>query len=151
MQIVNNIHEAPFLHYVFDSKGRLDRSHRQKISKELLKNSDNWFKSPLRESLSKVDPDAVIMVVMLEPGCPSEAFQSGNEETEKVSRLQTEGAETNVWGILVQGRGGHVNACYLLETTRVVSSAGIITWYSLTRAKCYGPSYLQQLQNAWLL
>ncbi|KAG0626901.1 hypothetical protein M758_2G160200 [Ceratodon purpureus] len=155
-EIVRNIQEAPFLQYVFDSKGRLCSSHRLKISKELLKNPDRWTGSPLRESLSKVDLDGIILVQKLEPECSSayclaEGFQSSNEESETVCRLQGEGAETNVWGVLVQARGVNANACYLLKTTRVSSSAGICTRYCLTRAKCFGPSYVHQLENAWLL
>lgn len=154
-QIVRNIQEAPFLHYVFDSKGGLGRSQRQKIPQDVLKNADPW--SPIRESLSKMDPDGVILVQKLEPsgGCSSptacclaEAFQSanGDEEEDEEERvcplLQAGGAETNVWGVLVQARGVHTNACYLLKTTRVSSSAGICTRYCLTRAKCCGPSHM---------
>jgi hypothetical protein len=156
VQIVRNIQEAPFLQYVFDSKGRLGRSHRQKISNELLKNAGHWSESALREALSKADPDGVILVQKLDPGCPSacclaEAFQLGDEESEMVCPLQGEGAETNVWGVLVQARGVHANACYLLKTTRVSSSAGICTRFCLTRAKCFGHSHVHQLEDAWLL
>ena len=89
-QIVRNIQEAPFLHYVFDSKGGLGRSQRQKIPQDVLKNADPW--SPIRESLSKMDPDGVILVQKLEPsgGCSSptacclaEAFQSANGDEEE--------------------------------------------------------------------
>ena len=64
---------------------------------------------------------------------------------------QGEGAETSVWGVLVQARGVPANACYLVKTTRVVSSAGMCTRFCLTRAKCFGPSPGYQLRNAWLV
>lgn len=167
-QIVRNIQEAPFLQYVFDSKGSLGCSRRQKISEEALKDANSW--SPFRDSLSKADPDAVILVQKMEPSggrrssasCLPEAFQLANEEeerdeerggeSERVCRvLQAEGAETNVWGVLVQARGVHTNACYLLKTTRVSSSAGTCTRYCLTRAQCCGASHIDQLESAWLL
>jgi len=171
-QIVRNIQEAPFLQYVFDSKGSLGRSRRQKISEDALKDANSW--SPIRDSLSQVDPDAVILVQRMEvPSgggrrsssacCLPEPFQLTNdvqegdeegdeEREERVCRvLQAEGAETNVWGVLVQARGVHTNACYLLQTTRVSSSAGTCTRYCLTRAQCCGASHIDQLENAWLL
>jgi len=152
VQIVKNIQEAPFLQYVFDSKSKFRRSQRQKIPQ------DNYWPY-VRESLSKVDPDGVILVQKLEPGCAStcclaEVLGGGGGGEEISCPLQQgEGAETNVWGVLVQARRGlHANnACYLLKTTRVSSSAGICTRYCLTRATCFGPSYVEQLENAWLL
>lgn len=149
-EIVKNIQEAPFLQYVFDSKSRTCRSQRQKITQDHFQNPCYW--PSVRDSLSKVDPDGVILVQKLEPGCAATcclAGASGDEDI--VCPLQAEGAETNVWGVLVQARGLHANACYLLKTTRVLSSAGICTRYCLTRAMCFGPSYVEQLKNAWLL
>lgn len=153
--IVKNIQEAPFLQYVFDSKGRLGTSQRQKISQDVFDNAEYW--PPILESLSKAAPDGVILVQKLEPGCSStsclaEAFQWADDEEMVCPLLPYQrAAETNVWGVLVQARAVHANACYLLKTTRVPSSAGICTRYCLTRAKCFGPSHFEQLEKAWLL
>lgn len=155
VQIVKNIQEAPFLQYVFDSKGRLGTSQRQKISQDVFDNAEYW--PPILESLSKAAPDGVILVQKLEPGCSStsclaEAFQWADDEEMVCPLLPYQrAAETNVWGVLVQARAVHANACYLLKTTRVPSSAGICTRYCLTRAKCFGPSHFEQLEKAWLL
>lgn len=155
-EIVKNIQEAPFLQYVFDSKSRFSsRSQRQKITPE------NYWPS-VRESLSEVDPDGVILVQKLGPGCAAATCclaeasggDDGREEMVCPLHQKAEGAETNVWGVLVQARGGLQNnnsACYLLKTTRVSSSTGTCTRYCLTRATCFGPSYVEQLENAWLL
>ncbi|KAG0613852.1 hypothetical protein M758_6G134100 [Ceratodon purpureus] len=149
-EIVRNIQEAPFLQYVFDSTSRFRRSQRQKLSQECFQDSNYW--PSIKESFSKADPDGVILVQKLEPGCSAacclaEAF--GDEEM--VCPLQAEGAETNVWGVFVQARGLHTSACYLLKTTRVSSPGGACTRYCLTRAACFGPSHVEQLENAWLL
>jgi len=137
------------LQYVFDSKSRLNsRSQRQKITPE------NYWPS-VRESLSEVDPDGVILVQKLGPGCAATCCLADGDGEEIVCPLHqaAEGAETNVWGVLVQARRGlqNNNACYLLKTTRVSSSAGTCTKYCFTRATCFGPSYVEQLENAWLL
>ena len=151
LQIVRNIQEAPFLQYIFDSRSRFRRSQRQKLSQEFLGDSNYW--PSVRDSLTNVDPDGLILVQKLEPGCAAtcclaEVF--GDEQM--VCPLQAEGAETNVWGVFVQARGLHgASACYLLKTTRVSSSGGACTRFCLTRATCFGPSHVQQLENAWLL
>ncbi|XP_073394756.1 uncharacterized protein [Physcomitrium patens] len=153
-EIVKNIQEAPFLQYVFDSKGRPGRSQRQKIPRDLGKNPDFW--PPIREFLSRAAPDGVLLVQKMEPGCSpafclAREFQSGNHEEIVCPFSPSQGgADTSVWGVLVQARGVHANACYLLKTTQVPSSAGICTRYCLTRAKCFGPSHVEQIENAWL-
>lgn len=148
-EIVKNIQEAPFLQYVYNSKGRFGRSQRQKVSQDLLQNPNHW--QSVRKSLSTHNPDGVILVQKLDSGlsapyCLARVF---NEET--ACPLLADGAETIVWGVLVQARGARENACYLLKTTSVPSSAGICTRYCLTKAKCFGPSLIEQLENAWLL
>jgi hypothetical protein len=152
-EIVKNIQEAPFLQYVFDSKSRHGRFKRQKIAQEVFENPSYW--PSVRESFSNIDaPDGVILVQRLKTGekktcCLADAMQQGSEQV--VCPVEADGGETNVWGVLVQARGFHVNACYLLKTTRVTSSVGTCTRYCLTRATCFGPSYLEQLETAWLL
>nr|XP_024393546.1 uncharacterized protein LOC112290933 [Physcomitrium patens] len=143
-EIVKNIQEAPFLQYVFDSKGRPGRSQRQKIPRDLGKNPDFW--PPIREFLSRAAPDGVLLVQKMEPGCSpafclAREFQSGNHEEIVCPFSPSQGgADTSVWGVLVQARGVHANACYLLKTTQVPSSAGICT--SATRRLHLSKSFL---------
>lgn len=154
-QIVRNIQEAPFLQYVFDNKGRLGRTNRQKVSQDLFENADYW--PGLQLSLSEASPDGIILVQKLDPASPvnspwvDASSSTDDKGAPPLCPFQAEG-ETCVWGVLVQAKGVNRHACYLLKTTRLCSSFGICaTRYSLTKAKCFGPSQIEQLENAWLL
>jgi hypothetical protein len=152
---VKNIQEAPFLQYVFDNKGRLGRTNRQKVSQDLFDNAGYW--PGLQLSLSEASPDGIILVQKLDPASPvnspwvDESSSTDGKGAPPLCPFQAEG-ETCVWGVLVQAKGVNRHACYLLKTTRLCSSFGICaTRYSLTKAKCFGPSQIEQLENAWLL
>uniref|UniRef100_J3LSL9 Uncharacterized protein n=2 Tax=Oryza brachyantha TaxID=4533 RepID=J3LSL9_ORYBR len=41
-------------------------------------------------------------------------------------------------------------SCYVLDTCRVRSSAGLCTHFCLARAQCFGDPLELQLRNAWL-
>lgn len=127
------------------------RPERQKVSQDLFEKPDNWL--TIRDSLSEVAPDGIIFVQKLghetkTSCCLGEYFSS--EQDVSACPLHSEGSGTDIWGVLVQARSVRMNACYLLKTTRVRSSAGVCTRFCLTRAKCFGPSQIAQLENVWL-
>lgn len=152
MQIVKHLPEAPFLQYI--PKYNNSRGERRRVSPELFEKSENW--QSVKHCLLESAPDGIILVHRLDNQSLSECCLNDANATDVASRsspasLDGDGSSTDVWGVLVQGCNTRRNACYLLKTTRVASSTGILTYFCLTRAKCFGPSLRSQLQSTWLL
>ncbi|KAG9456915.1 hypothetical protein H6P81_001423 [Aristolochia fimbriata] len=68
---------------------------------------------------------------------------------ERLKGMEDDGSA--YWGLLVQGRGLHCGACYILKTNRVQSVSGFCTYFCLARAKCFGESPDLQMRDSWLL
>jgi hypothetical protein len=150
LQIVKKVDEAPFLQFVFETQNMSERPKWQRVSQELFEKPDLW--PELRDSLSEAAPDGVILVHRLDVTgcCLMDPTALRNDKGWKCP-LELDGSNTDVWGVLVQARSAHANACYILKTTRVCSSTGVCTQFCLTRAKCFGPSFAAQLEKVWLL
>jgi len=149
-EIVKKVDEAPFLQFVFETQNISERPKWQRVSQELFEKPDLW--PELRDSLSEAAPDGVILVHRLDVTgcCLMDPTALRNDKGWKCP-LELDGSNTDVWGVLVQARSAHANACYILKTTRVCSSTGVCTQFCLTRAKCFGPSFAAQLEKVWLL
>lgn len=157
--IVRNLNEAPFLHMLFDSKDssagvtfqrqRVAESHNSSIE-------DKW--KEVKDSVSKASPDGVILVhhlddeamegCCLRDGSFQACMKSSNTEGNRSKKCSR---GTNLWGVLVLGKCIARSACYILKTTSVASSFGTCTQFCLTKAKCFGPSWHDQVQTNWLL
>ncbi|CAM6129421.1 unnamed protein product [Calypogeia fissa] len=149
-EIVKHLPEAPFLQFV--PKYNSINGERQRVSEDLFKKPESW--TSVKECLLESAPDGIILVHRLDQEALSECNEV-NTSDEELSRpstsLQAGGSSTDVWGVLVQGCRTRCNACYILKTTQVASSTGILTHFCLSRAKCFGPSLKSQLQSTWLL
>ncbi|KAH9568727.1 hypothetical protein CY35_03G092200 [Sphagnum magellanicum] len=149
-EIVKKVDEAPFLQFVFETQNISERPKWQRVSQDLFQKPELW--PELRDSLSEAAPDGVILVHRLDVTgcCLMDPTALRNDKGWKCP-LELDGSNTDVWGVLVQARSAHANACYILKTTRVCSSTGVCTQFCLTRAKCFGPSFAAQLEKVWLL
>ncbi|KAJ7524261.1 hypothetical protein O6H91_18G083800 [Diphasiastrum complanatum] len=154
-EIVRHLQEAPFLHFVLDPRKICQKPERQKISREFINRPDLW--TIMRDSMLESSPVGLILVQKLDQQCLTKFCLAEHKElmTQPSSpsnwKQNDEISSTDVWGILVEGRGIVWNACYILKTTRVASSTGICTHFCLTKAKCFGPSLQEQLEKMWLL
>lgn len=153
--IVRNVKEAPVLHLLYDSKGRTVRTQTQSVPEGKGCAADRW--KEMKDSVAETSPDGVILVRHLDEkavgGCWMADF-SEELASSPASRLEEEegnGSGTDMWGVLVLGRGVAKSACYILETTSVASTYGTCTRFCLTKAKCFGPSWQEQMQRSWLL
>ncbi|MCO5547610.1 hypothetical protein L7F22_001061 [Adiantum nelumboides] len=157
--IVRNINEAPFLHMLFDFKDSTSgvKSQRQRVlESENLSIEDNWRE--VKDSVKNASPDGVILVhhlddKVMEGCCMRDELSTGRMngsilEERKGTKCSK---STNLWGVLVLGKTVAKSACYILKTTSVASSFGTCTQFCLTKAKCFGPSWHDQIQNCWLL
>ncbi|KAH9314248.1 hypothetical protein KI387_022875 [Taxus chinensis] len=154
IEIVKHIQEAPFLHYVYDKKSHSVKIQRQRVLEDMFGSPISW--DGIRNSLRDVCPDAMIFVQRLDGDSKCRhcnvsctdgqdyVYSSGMER-----QVLDEQGRTHLWGLLVQGRGVGVHACYILKTTQVVSHVGFCTHFSLIRAKCFGPSPDTQLEDSW--
>lgn len=149
IEIVKHIQEAPFLHYVFDRKSSSKSLKKPRDYADMFGKVDSWAR--IRNSVRDISPDAVILVQKLNQDISPESEEenvpcngNGRHSTDQQGR-------TAVWGLLIQGRGVGVSACYILKTTQIASTFGYCTSFSLTRAKCFGPTPHTQLTNSWLL
>eukprot|EP00245_Coleochaete_scutata_P015706 TRINITY_DN711_c0_g1_i2.p1 TRINITY_DN711_c0_g1~~TRINITY_DN711_c0_g1_i2.p1 ORF type:complete len:314 (+),score=46.36 TRINITY_DN711_c0_g1_i2:206-1147(+) len=156
VEIVQNLEDAPFLHYVFDSEsGRGEIAQRKKVPEELFEHPESW--ADVREEVCGLSPDGVILVHRLEwealgncYGTEYSGFSHGDSHVGSPGGSFS-GQRTDVWGLVVQGRHNKRHACYILRTTRIASLDSSCTRFSVTRAKCFGPSLHKQLGNSWLL
>lgn len=150
-EIVRHLPEAPFLQFV--PKYSSISGERQRFSEELFEKPESW--TSVKECLLESAPDGIILVHRLDEEDLSECRMYGESFNEDLSTpvtsLQAGGSSTDVWGVLVHGCKTRCNACYILKTTRVASSGGILTHFCLSRAQCFGPSLRSQLQSTWLL
>ncbi|XP_031484907.1 uncharacterized protein LOC116254027 [Nymphaea colorata] len=129
--IVQNIQDAPFLVCLYSStKGAAMRLERELVGAE----ERNWSK--MKSSLREKGPDGIILVEELK-----EINKEAEDSTSKCSKL---------WGLLIQGKGIDIGACYILKTTRICSALGLCTHFCLIRAQCYGDTAEVQLRNSWL-
>lgn len=146
MEIVRHIREAPFLYYVFERNVPSTTPKRQRVPQDALKEEEGW--PNLRNLLRNVLPDGVILVKRLD-----EHSNANEYLTDSGSEMQgfDESGRTNIWGLLVEGRGVGLNACYILQTTEIMSTHGYCTQFCLKKAKCFGASPRNQLIQSWLL
>ncbi|WOL18407.1 hypothetical protein Cni_G27202 [Canna indica] len=142
-EIVRNISDAPFLMHIFSDSGRGDCST-IRLEKETA-SPENWPRIRKRWDAGRT-PDAVILVEELE----EEESEAGAEEMTAAAGVASHRSPRKL-GLVVQGRGMDCAACYILNTTRVMSTMGFCTHFSLVRAKCFGEPVDVQLRNAWLV
>ena len=156
---------------LFDSNGNktteLSQRHRVNLSAEDdLTSADETWKG-VKDCVSKAAPDGMILVHHLDDESildhgfhlgssilDKAKVQTNSDNTETKQRYESSGnssGKTDFWGILVLGKTITRSACYILKTTSVASSFGTITGFCLTKAKCFGPSWHDQMQNSWLL
>eukprot|EP00250_Pteridium_aquilinum_P016773 c23285_g7_i2 orf=182-973(+) len=152
--IVRNIDEAPFLHMLFDSKdsSAAVTSQRQRVVDTAdLSIEEKW--KEVKDCVSKASPDGVILVHHLDDeimeGCCLQ--DSMFPDAIRSSRNKERCTSTDLWGVLVLGKKITSSACYILKTTSVASSFGTCTQFCLTKAKCFGPCWHEQVQTSWLL
>lgn len=144
-EIVRNIGKAPFLMLVFlDEGGRIESESESNSRWRLCSSSsplilereaataESWQRIKKRWEQDSCVPDGVILVEELE----------GEKEKEE--------GDSRRWGVVIEGRGMDFSACFILKTSRVRSSMGYCTHYSLVRAQCFGDPVGVQLLNAWL-
>ncbi|KAH7429188.1 hypothetical protein KP509_09G034600 [Ceratopteris richardii] len=155
--IVKNINEAPSLHMLYnveDGKSAV-RSWKQKVEGSPGISTDDKWKE-VRDLIKSSSPDGVILVQHLDDEtvkrcCLGDGLSlhsredSSDEESSKCCQ------STNLWGLLVAGKDVTKIACYILKTTSVSSSYGSCIQFCLTKAKCFGPSWHEQLQSCWLV
>eukprot|EP00253_Pinus_taeda_P005637 PITA_05637 len=129
---------SPLLHYVFDRKSPSASLKKQRDYVDMFGKVDSWAK--IRNSLRDISLDAVILVQKLNQDISPESEEenvpcngNGRHSTDQQGR-------TTVWGLLIQGRGVGVSACYILKTTQIASTFGYCTNFCSTRAKCFGPT-----------
>ncbi|XP_057830166.2 uncharacterized protein LOC131041183 [Cryptomeria japonica] len=149
MEIVRHIQEAPFLYYIIERNVSPETPKLQRVPQDFLEGADGW--PILRDLLRNALPDGVVLVKKLDGNSVTQystASESGMGN--EVKDFGKAGC-TNVWGLLIQGRGVGVNACYILKTTDIISAHGCCTQFCLTKAKCFGPSPHNQFIQSWLL
>lgn len=152
-EIVRHLPDAPFLQLVPKYSNDM-QGERQKVLEELFEEPENW--QSVKQCLLDKAPDGMILVHRLDHESLSECCMNDVDAAKAASRssvesLQVDGHSTDVWGLLVHGCATRRNACYILKTTQVSSSSGIVTHFCVSRAKCFGPSLKSQLESAWLL
>lgn len=152
-EIVRHLEKAPFLHYVFDGKSTEGAPQFHHVSEGVASTSGGW--DEIQSQVQAVSPDGVILVQRLgveaAAGCYGEEYAETSENCAKLEGCPyAAGPRTDVWGLVVQGRRNAKHACYILKTTRAVGCSHACTRFSLTRAKCFGPSLHKQLENSWL-
>ncbi|KAG6471733.1 uncharacterized protein LOC122028785 [Zingiber officinale] len=136
-EIVRNIENEPFLMHIFSDCG--GASGLRLVKEEAF--PERWPRIKKRWERTRSAPDAVILVERLE----------GDGEDEEDSAIGAGGCDSHeTWALVVQGRGMDCAACYILNTTRVMSAVGFCTHFCLVRAQCFGDPVHVQLMNAWL-
>eukprot|EP00897_Mesotaenium_endlicherianum_P008214 jgi/Mesen1/7420/ME000388S06639 len=149
-EVVRNLQEAPFLHLVFDSASGSKKNERHQVSEELFTKPETW--TLVKKSVLQSAPDGIILVHKLDGEEVAECIRSDSEDYEDFdARSETAGSSTDVWGVVVQAKSSRRHACYILKTTRVASLSGACTKFTLTRARCFGPTLHKQIENSWLL
>ncbi|URE27365.1 hypothetical protein MUK42_15766 [Musa troglodytarum] len=143
-EIVRNIGQAPFLMHIFSDGGRGGAAPALRLEKEAA-SPHIWPRITKRWDKEGRTPDAVILVEGLEGGEKEDGTRVEEVAPGVVCRRVPQ-----TWGLLVQGRGMDCVACYILNTTRVMSSMGFCTHFCLVRAKCFGEPADVQLRNVWL-
>eukprot|EP00253_Pinus_taeda_P027914 PITA_27914 len=153
IEIVNHIQDAPFVHYVFDKTSPLSRRWQKVpatyISQERGGAEERW--GILRNDIAHICPDGIIYVQKLNSECKCK-YCSAHGYSRRGSGGEQEEGSTDMWGLIVQGRGGGVSCCasYILKTTRFVSANGCWTQFSLVKAKCFGECPCTQFIRSWL-
>ncbi|KAH7285413.1 hypothetical protein KP509_33G027100 [Ceratopteris richardii] len=109
--------------------------------RHLVSVDEKWRE--VRDHIKDASPDGVILVQKLDDEVKD---SNGRNSENSLNGSQN----TNLWGLLVLGRDITNIACYILKTTCVSSSIGTCTQYCLTKAKCFGASCYDQIQNCWL-
>lgn len=154
IEIVNHIQDAPFLHYVYDKKSPLPRSWQKVpatyISQEEGGAEESW--GMLRNYISHICPDGMIYVQRLNSDCKCKYCTAHGYSRKGSGEGEQEEGSTDMWGLIIQGRGGGVSCCasYILKTTRFVSANGCWTQFSLVKAKCFGECPCTQFIRSWL-
>lgn len=151
MQIVENLQDAPFLQYVYNTN-QGGKPERHRLSNEFFDKPESW--GSVRNCVLEAAPDGIILVQRLDRNNPSECClieKSGGTCGFKAARGDQDAADQDYWGVLVHGCKVRCNSCYLLRTTRQPSSTGFTTYFMLIRAECFGPSIQNQFQRASLV
>lgn len=149
-EIIRNLDDAPVFHLVFDNPmKRQQGALRRRLPAGALDHPDSW--SSVRKAVEIDNPDGLILVHELAESDLSRRYgEEFTGETEEVSTASNP-CQTRVWGLVVLGRSSHRHACYILKTTRCSAASSLsATRFSITRAKCFGPSVHKQLESAWL-
>lgn len=150
------MHEAPVFHLIFDKeRGQEILTERKQVDSADVDNPDSW--PHLRQTVLASEPDAVVLVHRLSEEDLSKRYGDSVEGELPADSPAWHGRDLfspsnsqNTWGLVVLGRSSRRHACYILQTTRVFSPAGAATHFSFTKAKCFGPSLHQQIEQSWL-
>lgn len=152
---MRHIQDAPFLHYVFDKKSpsakRWQKVPPIYISQEEGEAQESW--GMLRNCITRICPDGLIYVQKLDSECKCKSCITHGCTRRVSGEGEQEEGSTDMWGLIIQGRGGGVTGCasYILKTTKIVSANGCWTQFSLVRAKCFSECPCTQFSRSWLL
>ncbi|GAB4831457.1 hypothetical protein Ancab_005473 [Ancistrocladus abbreviatus] len=151
-EIVKNIGETPFLVHVY-SESRDRSASAAKATKLAIEKatSDSWPLIKRRWVDGNSTPSGVILVEELPHKTDKmeqdkEDFDSNNGCTNAKLRRSS----TKLWGLLVQGRGLSLPACYILKTCQVQCCMGFCTHFCLSKIKCSGESLSSYQNRLWL-
>lgn len=158
IEIVKHIQDAPFLHYVFDIEQSPSARRWQKVpastnyisqeQEQEQEQEESW--GILRNCITRICPDGMIYVQKLNSECKCENCNTAIARRGSESELEQ--SSTELWGLVIQGRGGGFSGCssYILKTTQIVSPNGCWTQFSLVRAKCFCECPSTQFIRSWL-
>ncbi|EAZ28508.1 uncharacterized protein [Oryza sativa Japonica Group] len=143
-EIVRHIGEAPFLVHLFnDDDGGSGRGGAGRVTvRRETASAESWPDVRRRWGPGGMRrPDGIILVEQIAAAVEEGGASAGAGAAE---------AARQVWGLVVQARGMECASCYVLDTCRVRSPAGLCTHFCLARAQCFGDPLELQLRNAWL-
>eukprot|EP00252_Welwitschia_mirabilis_P016002 TRINITY_DN35460_c0_g1_i1.p1 TRINITY_DN35460_c0_g1~~TRINITY_DN35460_c0_g1_i1.p1 ORF type:complete len:253 (-),score=35.66 TRINITY_DN35460_c0_g1_i1:134-892(-) len=142
-EIVRKIEDAPFLQYVLENDSSSPSVSPSVCRRHRISGQESW--TSIKSAVKDVSPDAIIFVQKLPDPLSEDTGMKLTEEKE--NGMPCDKGQTQMWGLVIQGKGLGSCACYILKTTRIRYS----TYYCLTRAQCFGPCPLVQFTESWLL
>ncbi|GAB4827180.1 hypothetical protein Ancab_034070 [Ancistrocladus abbreviatus] len=140
-EIVKKIGEAPFLVHVY-SESRGGSASASTVIRLVIEKatSNTWPFIRRRWKDGNLTPSGVILVEEL----PSKVDVLDQKEVMNFdpnsgyTNSKLGQSSTKVWGLLAQGRGLSLPACYILKTCQVQGCLGFCTHFCLSKVKCSG-------------